>query len=87
MGQAARLLRVSPETVRRWTEPGRLPAHRAPDGSRAVDGTALAAFAKERAVGLHPLPAGAVATSGSLAAPGLRARPRIRRWRGRSRST
>ncbi|WP_053701712.1 TOBE domain-containing protein [Streptomyces sp. WM6368] len=63
LGQAARVLRVSPETVRRWTETGRLPAHRAPDGSRAVDGAALAAFAKERAIGLHPLPPGAVATS------------------------
>ncbi|WP_030388814.1 TOBE domain-containing protein [Streptomyces sp. NRRL S-241] len=63
LGQAARVLRVSPETVRRWTETGRLPAHRAPDGSRAVAGAALAAFAKERAIGLHPLPPGAVVTS------------------------
>ncbi|MFJ8162066.1 molybdopterin-binding protein [Streptomyces sp. NPDC096136] len=63
IGQAAGLLRVSPETVRRWAESGRLPALRAPDGTRAVDGTALAAFAKERAAGLHPVPDRAAATS------------------------
>ncbi|MFD7912386.1 molybdopterin-binding protein [Streptomyces sp. NPDC059752] len=63
VGVAAQLLRVSPETVRRWAESGRLPADRAPDGSRAVDGVALAAFAKERAAGTHPLPPGTTLTS------------------------
>ncbi|MFD7097520.1 TOBE domain-containing protein [Streptomyces xanthophaeus] len=63
IGQAADLLCVSPETVRRWADAGRLPAHRAPDGVRAVDGVALAAFAKERAAGLHPLPSNAPVTS------------------------
>lgn len=62
MGQAANLLGVSPETVRRWVDAGRLPAHRAPDGTRTVDGVALAAFAKERAASPAPV-AGAVATS------------------------
>ncbi|MFF5488416.1 molybdopterin-binding protein [Streptomyces virginiae] len=60
---AARPLRVSPETVRRWTDTGRLPADRAPDGSRSVDGVALAAFAQERAAGTHPLPPGLAPTS------------------------
>ncbi|MER6315542.1 TOBE domain-containing protein [Streptomyces sp. NPDC001581] len=63
MGQAAQLLRVSPETVRRWADTGRLPAGRGPDGSRVVDGVVLAAFAKDRAAGLHPLPSGTVVTS------------------------
>lgn len=63
VGAAARLLRVSPETVRRWAGTGRLPADRAPDGSRSVDGVALAAFAEERAAGTHPLPPGTAATS------------------------
>lgn len=63
IGQAAGLLCVSPETVRRWADAGRLAAVRAPDGSRAVDGAALAAFAKERAEGLHPLPERTAATS------------------------
>ncbi|WP_326586778.1 TOBE domain-containing protein [Streptomyces sp. NBC_01294] len=63
MGQAAQMLRVSPETVRRWAETGRLAAVRAADGARAVDGVVLAAFAKERAAGLHPVPAGAAVTS------------------------
>ncbi|MFB0632802.1 molybdopterin-binding protein [Streptomyces sp. AB3(2024)] len=63
IGQAAGLLCVSPETVRRWADAGRLPALRNPDGTRVVDGAALAAFAKERATGLHRLPATAAATS------------------------
>ncbi|MFF4642147.1 helix-turn-helix domain-containing protein [Streptomyces sp. NPDC001389] len=63
IGQAAGLLRVSPETVRRWAESGRLPALRAPDGTRAVDRPALAAFARERAAGLHRAPDRAAATS------------------------
>lgn len=69
IGQAANLLGVSPETVRRWTDGGRLPASRPHDalgaagGSRVIDGVALAAFAKERAEGLHPVPDSGVATS------------------------
>ncbi|MFZ3498773.1 TOBE domain-containing protein [Streptomyces sp. 5.8] len=63
IGQAAGLLGVSPETVRRWADGGRLPALRSPDGARTVDGVALAAFAKDRAAGLHPVPETAVATS------------------------
>ncbi|MEV6398974.1 TOBE domain-containing protein [Streptomyces sp. NPDC051907] len=58
IGQAARLLGVSSETVRRWADSGRLRMVR--DGSatanRTLDGASLAAFAKERAEGLHPVP-------------------------------
>lgn len=54
---------MSPETVRRWADGGRLPARRSPDGARTVDGVALAAFAKDKAAGLHPVPETAVATS------------------------
>ncbi|WP_329216946.1 helix-turn-helix transcriptional regulator [Streptomyces sp. NBC_01485] len=49
IGQAARLLRVSPETVRRWADAGRLPVGRDGSGNRVVDGVGLARFAKERA--------------------------------------
>ncbi|MFD3550949.1 molybdopterin-binding protein [Streptomyces goshikiensis] len=63
IGQAAGLLGVSPETVRRWADAGRLPVRRVAEGARAVDGVVLAAFAKERAAGLHPVPETAAATS------------------------
>lgn len=49
IGQAARLLRVSPETVRRWADAGRLPMGRDGSGNRVIDGVGLAGFAKERA--------------------------------------
>lgn len=45
MGRAARLLGVSPDTVRRWADAGRLPTHRDETGKRQVAGTDLAAFA------------------------------------------
>ncbi|KPH99051.1 putative transcriptional regulator, MerR family [Actinobacteria bacterium OV450] len=56
IGQAAGLLGVSPETVRRWADGGRLPVRRTPDGSRSVDGATLAAFAKARAGTPRPQP-------------------------------
>ncbi|MFD8217843.1 molybdopterin-binding protein [Streptomyces sp. NPDC059697] len=49
IGQAARLLRVSPETVRRWSDGGRLPMGRHGSGNRVIDGVGLARFARERA--------------------------------------
>ncbi|MFI6090748.1 molybdopterin-binding protein [Streptomyces sp. NPDC051218] len=63
IGQAARLLGVSPETARRWADSGRLAMGREGPGNRAIDGVSLAAFAKERAAGMHPLPAGPALTS------------------------
>ncbi|MEU8947363.1 TOBE domain-containing protein [Streptomyces sp. NPDC048489] len=49
IGQAARLLRVSPETVRRWADGGRLPMGRDGSGNRVIDGVGLARFARSRA--------------------------------------
>ncbi|MEV7341724.1 TOBE domain-containing protein [Streptomyces sp. NPDC093544] len=49
IGQAARLLRVSSETVRRWADGGRLPMGRDGSGNRVIDGVGLARFAQERA--------------------------------------
>ncbi|MGH9121980.1 MAG: TOBE domain-containing protein [Acidimicrobiales bacterium] len=45
ISQAARLLGVSPDTVRRWADAGRIPVTRDGSGQRKVDGAALAAFA------------------------------------------
>ena len=47
--QAAELLGVSDDTVRRWAESGRLTTTVDPGGRRAVDGAVLARFAEELA--------------------------------------
>lgn len=47
--EAATLLGVSDDTVRRWAEQGRLELHRAPNGRAAVDGVELAGLARELA--------------------------------------
>ncbi|GAA0390806.1 helix-turn-helix transcriptional regulator [Streptomyces luteireticuli] len=44
IGRAARLLGVSPDTVRRWADAGRIPTARDEQGKRLIDGTDLAAF-------------------------------------------
>jgi molybdopterin-binding protein len=54
IGQAAELLGVSPDTVRRWADDGRLPTRRTSGGHRAVDGAALAALAAEQASAREP---------------------------------
>ncbi|MEU6113272.1 helix-turn-helix transcriptional regulator [Streptomyces sp. NPDC047117] len=51
IGQAAALLGVSAETVRRWADGGRLAMDRDGSGNRVIDGAGLAAFARERAAG------------------------------------
>ncbi len=47
IGQAAKLLGVSPDTARRWADAGRFTTHRDDSGRRLVDGRDLAAFAVE----------------------------------------
>ncbi|MDT9701386.1 helix-turn-helix transcriptional regulator [Streptomyces sp. P17] len=49
IGQAARLLGVSPDTARRWADAGRVATHRDDSGRRLIDGRDLAAFSVELA--------------------------------------
>ncbi|MFJ6350014.1 molybdopterin-binding protein [Streptomyces sp. NPDC092046] len=63
MGQAARLLGVSAETVRRWADGGRLRVARDGAGARVVEGADLAGFAVERGAGPHAVPEDDVPTS------------------------
>ncbi|MFE3763534.1 molybdopterin-binding protein [Streptomyces sp. NPDC059104] len=57
VGQAARLLGVSPDTARRWADAGKVPTHREGgregSGRRLIDGRDLAAFAVGLAQRLH----------------------------------
>ncbi|MBA3741811.1 TOBE domain-containing protein [Sporichthya sp.] len=61
ISEVAALMGVSTDTVRRWTDSGRLPATREANGHRSVDGAALARFARELAE--DPDPNRAVSTS------------------------
>ncbi|MQA94617.1 MAG: helix-turn-helix domain-containing protein [Streptosporangiales bacterium] len=54
VGRASQLLGVSPDTVRRWADAGRLPTRRDGQGHRTVEGADLAAFA----AGLRREPSG-----------------------------
>jgi molybdopterin-binding protein len=54
MGQAAELLGVSPDTVRRWADAGRLATLRTRGGHRRVRGESLAEFAASQAAGHQP---------------------------------
>lgn len=49
IGQAAELLGVSDDTVRRWADTGRLPTGTDESGRRVVDGAVLARFAESLA--------------------------------------
>jgi excisionase family DNA binding protein len=49
MGEAAELLGVSADTVRRWADAGRLSARRDENGHRVIPGPELAAFASSLA--------------------------------------
>ena len=50
IGEAADLLGVSPDTVRRWADSGRLPAAKSRGGRRTIDGKELARFAASLAI-------------------------------------
>ena len=54
ISEAAALLGVSDDTVRRWAEQGRLEVTRAGNGRSVVDGAELAALARELAEGAAP---------------------------------
>lgn len=56
IGQAAELLGVSTDTVRRWADAGKLRTVRTDGGHRLVDGGQLAALAAEMAVRRQPAP-------------------------------
>jgi molybdopterin-binding protein len=49
IADAARLLGVSDDTVRRWVDTGTLPARHDTSNRKVIDGAALAAFAREHA--------------------------------------
>jgi molybdopterin-binding protein len=48
LGEAAEILGVSPDTVRRWTQGGRLPSERTAGGQRTVRRADVANLAAER---------------------------------------
>jgi len=54
MGQAAELLGVSVDTLRRWAEAGRVKTRRTGGGQRLVDGAALAKLSRELAETAEP---------------------------------
>lgn len=62
VGEAAGLLGVSADTVRRWIDSGNLEAKRTANGRRRIEGVALARFAKSLHESSDPL----VASSESI---------------------
>lgn len=54
IGQAARLLGVSPDTARRWADAGRVTTRRDETGRRVIDGRDLATFSVELGQSAQP---------------------------------
>ena len=54
LGQAAELLGVSVDTVRRWADAGRIKTARSGGGQRLLDGADLARFLQEQASAADP---------------------------------
>ena len=72
ISEAATLLGVSADTVRRWADSGRLPTVRAPGARVVVEGRALADFAVEAAADIARVAAGPiVAESARNRFPGI----------------
>ncbi|GAC1660433.1 MAG: helix-turn-helix transcriptional regulator [Candidatus Dormibacteraceae bacterium] len=67
LGQAAKMLGVSPDTVRRMVDDGRLIAVRSSGGQRLIDGASLARLAKPK----HPQEPASVAQSARNRFPGI----------------
>lgn len=67
LGEAAALLGVSADTVRRMVDDGRLHAVRSPGGQRLIDGTSLARLVKPK----RPDPPKAPAQSARNRFPGI----------------
>lgn len=64
ISEAAALLGVSSDTLRRWADAGRVPTTRDESGRQAIDGAALARFAQESAaVADRPAPRPVVSES------------------------
>jgi molybdopterin-binding protein len=56
--EAAELLGVSDDTVRRWIDAGSLPASKNDGGRKVIDGVALAEFSRQHAAAPAPDPSG-----------------------------
>ncbi|MFV0318691.1 MAG: molybdopterin-binding protein [Microthrixaceae bacterium] len=54
ISRVAELLRVSPDTVRRWADDGRLTASRSSSGSLEVSGESLAAYLRDNSHAYEP---------------------------------
>ncbi len=63
ISEAAALLGVSDDTLRRWADAGRVPTTRDGSGRQAIDGAALARFAEETASAERPAPRPVVSES------------------------
>ena len=80
--EAAELLGVSSDTVRRWAEDGRIEQTTDASGRLAVDGVSLARFAQERAESAAQPGDGVVARSAAM----TRAAARVPTSSGRERA-